>query len=375
VNKHQRDVAAAIAMVERNYAGYTDKRNRFGAGKIDAEARRARRAAISARTTKDCVRILNRWMRVFRDKHIGALILDKPGQPTKCGVTKKAHASRRFAANRSLEPTVRALSEKTFAITVPSFGLEYKTTLEALTKRYDADIKRCPNLIIDLRGNSGGSDSTFSPLLPYLYTQPSVEVGADVLATKANADAWQALITPITKQGKATPVSRFRAKWLIPKREKRARAWVMKIVKKMRAAREGTFVSCGADSRHRLSRVLARPSRIGILTDGGCGSTTEQFLLLARKSRKVILFGQPTTGCLDYSNVRLFPLPSGNCALAIATTRSRRLPADPIDGIGIKPDVRIRKARVLRSAGDHTLDFVQEYLERRSPRLKRAKAR
>ncbi|HVM63031.1 MAG TPA: S41 family peptidase [Verrucomicrobiae bacterium] len=373
MNRHEYDIVAAIGLVERNYAGYADKREQFGPKKIDAAARRARRAADSARTTEDCIRILNRWIRVFKDRHLWALTLDKQGRPTGCAVAKKASTLRRSAAKRPLEPTALALSDETFVITVPNFELQHKFRLEALTKRYGAEIKRRPNLIIDVRGNSGGADATFSPLVPYLYTQPVVTVGLDVLATRENADAWQALITPVSKEEKATPAGRLRAMWLIPKREKQVRAWVTKIVRKMRAAREGTFVSMVADSRESLPRVLPLPSKVGILVDRRCGSTTEQFLLLARQSKKVTLFGQPTAGVLDYSNVRLFPLPSGNCVLAIATTRSRRLPKEPIDNIGIQPDVRVRSAAVLHSAGDHVIDFVEKYLERNAPRPRRTK--
>jgi hypothetical protein len=65
---------------------------------------------------------------------------------------------------------------------------------------------------------------------------------------------------------------------------------------------------------------------------------TEEFLLEARQSAKVSLFGTRTNGCLDYSNVRLVPLPSGERLLGVPMTRSRRLPDHGIDGTGIAPD-------------------------------------
>lgn len=364
MDRYQRDVAAGIAMVERNYAGYQDKRKQLGAKTIDAAARCARHAATTAKTTEDCVRILNEWARVFKDRHLSALMLDQDGQPTACDSAREAKTSHSPAASQSLEPTARVLSDDTFLITVPSFALKYKPKLDALMKQYDEEIKHRANLIIDLRGNGGGSDPVFSSLLPHLYTQPVLEVGSDIFVTKDNISAWEALITPVSADEKESPAGRLRAMIWIPEEEKETRAWFADKVKKMRVAPEGTFICCEADSYDTLSEVFPLPSRVAILMDGRCGSTTEQFLLLARQSKKVTLFGQPSAGVLDYANVRLFTLPSGNCFLAIPTTRSRRLPKDRIDNIGIAPDVRIRNLTAPQTPGDSALQFVQNYLKR-----------
>lgn len=361
---YPRDVAAAIGIVERNYAGYRDKRKRSGAKTIDAATRLARRAAMTATTTEDCVRILNKWARVFKDKHVSALMLDKDGRPTICNAAKEAKTSHSPAVAWSFEPTARVLSDETFLITVPSFAIRYKPGLDALTKKYDAEIKRRPNLILDLRGNGGGSDLAFSSLVPYLYTQPLVTVGSDILVTRENADSWEALLTPISAAEKRAPTGRLRAMMLIPKEEKETRAFVADRVKRMRAEAEGTFLRSQADCCESLPEVFPLPSRIAILMDGRCGSTTEQFLLLARQSKKVSLFGQPSAGVLDYANVRVFALPSGKCFMAIPTTRSRRLPKDPIDNIGIVPDVRIRNLTAPQTSGATAVEFVQNHLKR-----------
>jgi hypothetical protein len=87
--------------------------------------------------------------------------------------------------------------------------------------------------------------------------------------------------------------------------------------------------------------IRCAPERIGILMDNRCASAAEEFLLLARQSRKVVLFGSNSRGCLDYSNVRKIPLPSGSRVLGVPMSRSRRLPQSPVDGHGIAPDVRL----------------------------------
>lgn len=88
---------------------------------------------------------------------------------------------------------------------------------------------------------------------------------------------------------------------------------------------------------------LQQPSRVAVLIDGRCGSSCEAFLLEARQSEKVRLIGRPTGGNLDYGNMFPHPLPSGRTVWA-STTRSRRLPENPIDDTGILPDVEMDPA-------------------------------
>lgn len=74
------------------------------------------------------------------------------------------------------------------------------------------------------------------------------------------------------------------------------------------------------------------------MIDHGCGSSCEEFVLAVRQSFKVKLFGQSTYGSLDYSNLRPHALPSGRRRLMYATSRSLRLPTQPVDVSGIAPD-------------------------------------
>jgi len=70
----------------------------------------------------------------------------------------------------------------------------------------------------------------------------------------------------------------------------------------------------------------------------GNASTAEQFILMAKQSTKVKLFGQRTAGALDYSNLNNVESPSGNFKLFYATSRSYRIPNMAIDDYGIQPD-------------------------------------
>ena len=63
-----------------------------------------------------------------------------------------------------------------------------------------------------------------------------------------------------------------------------------------------------------------------------CGSTTEQFLLTAKQSKKVKLFGTTTLGSLDISNMYSVNSPCGEYKLWYGLTKSFRIPEMLIDG-------------------------------------------
>ena len=341
MDDYLRDLEAAIVAVERNYAGYSDKRERLGSHTIDKAAKHARVTVAQVKTPQDCHKVIHDWLGVFHDDHLSLITQDAGGKLF--NYSWSLNPKNLNKGPRLPEPTGRILSDDTFLVAIPSFDLKYKARIDKLLKQSDPEIRRRTNLIIDLRGNGGGSDVSYSALSPYLYTQPIVCIGVDALATEDNAAAWEALLADI------------------PEQEGETRSQILRIAKKMRAAPEGTFVSIVKDETITLPEVFPRPSRVGILIDRVCGSTTEQFLLEARQSKKVTLFGENSGGVLDYANVRIFPLPSGQRILGIPTTRSRRLPKDPVDNVGIIPDVRIENLNISEAESDRALDIIQQY--------------
>lgn len=124
----------------------------------------------------------------------------------------------------------------------------------------------------------------------------------------------------------------------------------------------------GGDGIVERDTVYKYPKQVGIIINGGNASSSEQFLLSANNSAKVILFGnENTAGVLDYSNITPKELPSGKYNLWLPATRSRRLPENPIDNIGITPDIYIplEPATQLFDRLDDWVYFVKNYLEYR----------
>lgn len=214
----------------------------------------------------------------------------------------------------------RRLSDKTYYIGIGTFDESNTWPVDSLFHADSAILASVPDLILDLRGNGGGSDFVYSPLRAWLYTGPVTVAGVDVLATDDNIRGWAALLDAkdIPEEDKAT---------------------ILRIIAQMQG-RRGQMVAIDDGDTVTLPQVRAFPQKIVVLIDEDCASSTEQFLLEAMQSRKVTLMGQHTAGVLDYANVRDVALPCMPYVLHYATTRSQRVDIGKgIDNVGIRPDV------------------------------------
>lgn len=231
--------------------------------------------------------------------------------------------------NRSYQFTPVAadkLSDSTLYLKIASFGAFNANNIDSLLKTYQAALTTTPNLILDIRDNGGGSDFTFKPLLPYLYTHPVKGIGVDVLATEKNIEGWKKIL-----QDEDLPAENKTA--------------IQGMIADMEQ-HKGKLVNIASDYIDSSYTPLSYPRKVVILINRGCASTTEQFLLYARQSKKVILAGEPTQGTLDYSNMREASFSCMPYVLRYATTRSRRLDAGQgIDNKGIEPAVLLSKNR------------------------------
>jgi len=284
----------------------------------------------SVKTADECLDVLNGYLRIYR---VGHLWIHPVVQESE---DQRGHGPP--------APSFRILSARTALITVPSFETAFKDRVAKLVNDHRSDILKHPNLIIDVRGNGGGSDYVYHPLLPFIRANRVHQFGVEVLATSENAKATDT----VAKKAAAT----------CPE----CAASIAMMAKRMQDAPTGTFISAGPDQDYDPSERTRNPQRVAILIDKGCGSSCEQFALDARRHFKVKLFGRPTFGSLDYSNLCPTDLPSGKRQIWRATSRSRRLPELPIDGIGVQPD-QLLKRPVNRAEFDAEVDKVKAVLE------------
>ena len=217
-------------------------------------------------------------------------------------------------------PMIKKLSDQTILLRIPSFGYENKKMIDSTIKANHDLIVSHPNLVIDIRYNGGGSDDSYSEIIPYLYTNPIRIVGMEMLSTPLNNDRMKRISEN-------------------PDYPEEDRQWAKKMLDTLNA-HLGEFVNLSGEpvTIQKMDKVLPNPQKVAIMINKGNGSTSEQFLLAAKQSEKVKLFGTTTVGVLDISNQNYIPFPCGNMNLVYCLTKSYRIPDMAIDDIGIQPD-------------------------------------
>lgn len=252
--------------------------------------------------------------------------------------TKKESILTTFA--RSRVPFIEKLSDKTLYLRIPAFLADQKRIIDSSLLKYDSLIRATPNLIIDIRNGTGGSDASYANIMPYLYTNPVRGVNVQLLATELNALAFERY----AKQYDDTA----------------NRNYCLRMAKKMRE-HLGTFISNSNQiaSTDTLKTILPYPKKVAIICNHGNGSTDEQFLLEAKQSTKVKVFGRSTFGALDISNMNFIDSPDGKFQLGYSMSKSYRIPNFTIDGVGIQPDYFIDDA----IKDTNWIDYTQSVIE------------
>jgi len=323
----QRDLDSLPAFMLANDAGGRDAWNRFGEKHFDEAMKQAVAALASVKDSATCTAMLRVYLKSWRAGHL--TIYDRnPHAPAPDGKVSTPH--------------IEWLSPRTALLAFPSFDGSEREAIEKLFKENRAKLARHENWIVDVRGNGGGSDSTYAQILRWIGAASRVEVQVEYWVTAANIEAARQSCAILgAADDLCEPALRAERERMqsVP-----ASTWVLQ--------QPGPVV---VDVRQE-EREPVRPQRVAILVDEGCMSSCEEFLLSARQSFTVKLVGQHTGGTLDFSNMRPYPLPSGGRVLLYTVTRSKRIPAMPVDGIGVMPDVFV-------PAGSDLVPGVTRWLE------------
>ena len=224
------------------------------------------------------------------------------------------------------KPYFEKIDEKTNLLRIPTFyGAKTKIYIDSVISANKEVILKTPNLIIDIRNNGGGSDRSFREVLPFIFTNPIRQVGIEFLSTPLNNKRMLDFIND--------------PKWGFDEEEKE---WAQDsydiLVKQI-----GEFVNIDSVDVNitTFDTVFSYPKNVGIIINEYVGSSGEEFLYIAKQSKKVKLFGTTTMGVLDISNMYSVKSPCEKFELGYSLSRSMRIPELIIDNIGFQPDYYI----------------------------------
>ncbi|MFM8743320.1 MAG: S41 family peptidase, partial [Cytophagales bacterium] len=231
----------------------------------------------------------------------------------------------------------KSLNDSTGYLHIKTFDGSLKRRFDSAYHAIKPTLESKRNLIIDIRGNGGGSDACWRFLSTYLYTQPFDYDITEFLCTeeiiKRNEEYLQQMEARKKDYG-----------WGAIKFQK------IKL-RKMRNTPSGTFIPFSKMipwwarpfvnvKTEKQRKVYPSPERIVVMTNRNTASSAEGLLLDAMKSKKVITFGENSGGFITFGDIRSVTTPN-RFVLHSATQRTRN--RFQYERIGIPPKIQAIK--------------------------------
>ena len=206
-------------------------------------------------------------------------------------------------------------------LSIGSFSLTYKNLIDSLIRTNYNRITSSKYLLLDLRNNGGGVSMSFDELLPLMGASKIVQDGFAVRSSADNLATYKQSLDN-------------------PDYSEETKEAFQRIVSLMEQ-KPDTIVNIYATYTAAYDS-LAGPAHIAILVNEGTVSAAELFILQARQSKKVTVFGTHSKGALDYTelgNARPLPCPYLSYFCPMGMNDHKVYPF--IDNVGISPDVHI----------------------------------
>ncbi len=213
----------------------------------------------------------------------------------------------------------RNWSKDVFYIQLQNLNAGVKPLIDSLIKENKVKIESAKTLIIDLRDNEGGDLTVFESLYPFILERPAIQFGTNYYCTPSNLKNYQKQLNEL--EGEID--SEFQ---MFAKEMQRFQGQIWKV------------------SNDTLYPVpgFKKPEKVILLVNEKCKSSTEDFILTIKSGSNAIIAGTKTGGVADFEEVIEIPLPCEALILFHPIGFSNRLPSFPIDGIGIKPDIKLK---------------------------------
>jgi hypothetical protein len=223
----------------------------------------------------------------------------------------------------------KELNDSTNYLRLTSFDARLTKELDSFYLTIDKAIKSKPYLIIDIRNNGGGSESSYFNLLPYAYTKPLHIDSASVWVSPENIKRYEEATTGeykdlVARMKKAKPFS------FIPQSEDAINTWT-------------------------LDSGTVYPKKIALVFNRGTASAGEGMIQYFIQSDKVVTIGENSGGYIGYGNVMNAVVPCDK--FTVQSTTTRYLQKSKYEFVGIEPMYKVNK-------GKDWISFAQEILNK-----------
>lgn len=224
------------------------------------------------------------------------------------------------------------LGNKNYYIKIGSFQSQNRKKVGQIVSDNRDKLREANNLIVDIRGNSGGSDSTYFPLLPYIYSGEVELLPMAIWTSEYNKENYFKDWLSAEDSLKKTPFYNVM-------QEKESKLFYWK----------------DENYTHKLDTIFSNPKHVGIIMDEESASSAETFVLRSQQSNRVTTFGQNTSGTVDGFNGNSIVTDCYRLRYPTSII-SINYPDDAIDPHGIYPDVFLSKNQ------ENTVAFIIKYL-------------
>lgn len=229
--------------------------------------------------------------------------------------------------NDPRRPTLR-LRERDVIVSMPSHDPTYRPVLDSLVAANVDALRRADRLIVDVRGNEGGSSYTSRAIEPWIASarrrSSRYDEGEGAMLSSPDQIAY-------AKRAFGPDTSAF----------------VRSLVARLEA-RPGEMVPLRdpADREPEPTRdsVATGPTRVAVLVDRGTVSASEVLVLQALRSERATVIGENTAGALDYQSTSIVRIAPGERRWYLGyptIARDTIPPTVPMRAVGIAPDVHV----------------------------------
>jgi len=231
---------------------------------------------------------------------------------------------------------------------IPTF-YNNESSIQSLVTQNDSIIRKTKYLVIDLTSNGGGSSGWVS-LIPYLATNQINQQESLLRVSKENVARKLPDIEPFVTNPIPAEYKKYFPEETVEKYKK--------AYKELPATSKTFYPTPGVNFP--LDSILSCPAKVAVVFDDFGGSSTEYFFHLTKQSTKVLTYGQPTIGMMDYvgmSNPTKLPYSAFN--LYIPIEKSSWTASKPIDKTGFIPQVLIKEKQ------ENWIDYIMSDLPKR----------